>query len=56
VASSRDQSNARPSGCIWAFMSAMLSYVQRAGAMRFSMAAFSAGKPKASQPIGVITL
>ena len=33
-------------------MSAMLRYVHFAGGTRFSMAAFSAGSPKASHPIG----
>ena len=40
---------------IWAFMSAMLSYVHLAGATFLAMAAFSAGRPKESQPIGVMT-
>ena len=33
-------------------MSAMLRYVHFAGGTRFSIAAFSAGSPKASQPMG----
>jgi hypothetical protein len=37
-------------------MSAMFSRVHCAGAMPLSIAAFSAGRPNASQPIGVITL
>ena len=36
-------------------MSAMLRYVHLAGGTRFSMAAFSAGSPKASHPIGCNT-
>ena len=46
----------RPSGCICDFMSAMFSRVHLAGATFLSMAAFSAGRPKASQPIGIRTL
>ena len=37
-------------------MYAMFSYVHFAGATRFFIAAFSAGIPKASQPIGISTL
>jgi hypothetical protein len=56
VATSRLQSKARPSGCIWLFMSAMLARVHCAGGTLLSMAAFSAGRPKASQPMGISTL
>ena len=41
---------------IWAFMVAMFSYVHTAGCTPLSMAAFSAGRPKASHPIGWSTL
>jgi hypothetical protein len=34
----------------------MLSYVHFAGGTPFAIAAFSAGKPKASQPMGCRTL
>jgi hypothetical protein len=37
-------------------MYAMLSYVQRAGAWPLFIAAFSAGSPNASQPIGISAL
>ena len=37
-------------------MWSMLAYVHFAGAVRFLIAAFSAGRPKASQPIGCSTL
>ncbi len=37
-------------------MLSMLSYVQRAGGTPFAIAAFSAGSPNASQPIGCSTL
>ena len=36
-------------------MVAMLSYVHLAGGTLFAIAAFSAGRPKASQPIGCST-
>ena len=36
-------------------MSAMFSCVHFAGASRFLIAAFSAGSPNASQPIGIST-
>lgn len=39
-----------------AFIEAMFWYVQLAGWTPRSMAAFSAGMPKASQPIGCSTL
>ena len=44
-----------PAARICAFISAMLCVVQVAGAF-CSIAAFSAGRPKASQPIGMSTL
>jgi hypothetical protein len=47
---------ARPIACICPFMWAMLSQVHFAGATPFFIAAFSAGRPKASQPIGIRTL
>jgi hypothetical protein len=37
-------------------MYAMLSYVHFAGGTPFAIAAFSAGRPKASQPMGWSTL
>ena len=37
-------------------MFSMFSYVHTAGCTPLSMAAFSAGSPKASQPIGCSTL
>ena len=52
VAISRDQSNANPSDFSCAFMYAMLSRVHFAGGTLFLMAAFSAGRPNASQPMG----
>ena len=55
MAISRLQSNARPSATICAFIAAMLSRVQRAGGTPFFIAAFSAGRPNASQPIGIST-
>jgi hypothetical protein len=56
VATSRDQSIARPIDCICPFMYAMLSYVHFAGGTPLAIAAFSAGMPNASQPIGISTL
>ena len=40
----------------WAFMVAMFRRVQTPGWTPASKAAFSAGRPKASQPIGCSTL
>ena len=56
MATSRSQSYEIPRVFIWAFMVAMFSYVQTAGCTPLSMAAFSAGRPKASHPIGCRTL
>ena len=39
----------------WPRMVAMLAWVQAAGERPLSRAAFSAGRPKASQPIGCST-
>ena len=39
----------------WRRMVAMLSHVQRAGWMPSAIAAFSAGMPKASHPMGCST-
>ena len=47
---------ARPMACICFFMYAMFSYVHLAGGTPFFSAAFSAGSPKASQPMGIKTL
>jgi hypothetical protein len=40
---------------IWSFMWAMFSRVHFSGGTLFFSAAFSAGRPKASQPIGIST-
>ena len=40
----------------WVRMLSMFSYVHTAGCTPLSIAAFSAGSPKASQPIGCSTL
>jgi hypothetical protein len=56
VAISRLQSKASPSATICAFIAAMFSRVHCAGGTPFFIAAFSAGRPKASQPIGIRTL
>lgn len=40
----------------WRFMFSMLAYVQSAGFTPCLIAAFSAGMPKASKPIGCSTL
>ena len=40
----------------WRRMVAMFSRVHWAGGTLFSIAAFSAGRPKASQPMGCSTL
>jgi len=53
---SRDQSIARPIDSIWPRMWAMFEYVHSAGGTLLAIAAFSAGMPKASQPIGIRTL
>ena len=53
MATSRDQSIAQPIAWHWPFMNAMLSRVHLPGATPFFIAAFSAGRPKASQPIGI---
>ena len=47
---------ASPSERICRFIVAMLSRVHSAGATPFLIAAFSAGSPNASQPIGISTL
>ena len=47
---------ASPMACICFFMYAMLSYVHFAGGTFDLIAAFSAGMPKASQPMGMSTL
>jgi hypothetical protein len=52
----RDQSSPKPSGFICATIVSMFWYVQSAGCPPFSIAAFSAGIPKASNPIGCSTL
>jgi hypothetical protein len=46
----------KPSDFSCCFMYAMLSYVHFAGGTPFAIAAFSAGRPNASQPIGCSTL
>ena len=56
VAISRFQSIDSPSGFICARIAAMFWYVHSPGATPRSIAAFSAGSPKASQPIGCSTL
>jgi hypothetical protein len=56
VANSRLQSIASPSDWSCFFMYAMLSCVHLAGGTPFAIAAFSAGSPNASQPIGCNTL
>ena len=55
MAISRLQSIARPSACIWAFIAAMFCRVHFSGGTPFFIAAFSAGRPNASQPIGMST-
>jgi hypothetical protein len=47
---------ARPTACICRFIVAMLSCVHFAGGTPLFIAAFSAGSPNASQPIGVSML
>ncbi len=54
--STRSQSNEQAKRRIDAFWVAMFSYVHAAGSLPRLIAAFSAGRPKASQPIGCITL
>jgi len=56
VASSRLQSIDSPIDWSWRFMMAMFSAVHLAGCVFLSMAAFSAGRPNASQPMGCSTL
>ncbi len=55
MATSRDQSMAQPIAWHCFFMYAMLSHVHFAGGTLLAMAAFSAGSPNASQPIGIST-
>jgi len=52
-ASSFDQSYRRPRPFSWVFIRAMLPSVYSRGWTPLAIAAFSAGRPKASQPIGL---
>ena len=52
---SRDQSHDAPMVRNWVRMRSMLALVQSAGCTPRSMAAFSAGSPNESKPMGSIT-
>ena len=53
---SRSQSNIAPMRRSWVRMRSMFAIVQSYGWASPAIAAFSAGNPKASKPIGNITL
>ena len=56
MTTSRDQSNIAPIVRNWVRMRSMFAFVHSAGSRPRSIAAFSAGSPKLSKPIGNITL